>query len=127
MRPEPTTYFFFNETRRCLIADNSKIANNFFTRLKGLLGTKSLESGKGLFIIPCSQIHMFGMKYPIDVVFIDKSNNVVGLVERIAPGRVSPSFRKSVGCLELPAGTISATGTALGDVVRQGIAPYAKP
>lgn len=116
--------YFFNRTRGRLIADNAKVANNFFLRLKGLLGTDSLPAGTGLFIGPCPQIHMFGMKYPIDVIFIDKAGVVVGLVERIKPGQMSKSFKKSIGCIELPAGTISDTGTAIGDVIERGAAPY---
>lgn len=60
---------------------------------------------------------MFGMKYPIDAIFLDRSGQVVGLVEAIDPGAVSPVFWKSESCLELPAGTISATATAPGDRV----------
>ncbi len=107
-----------------MIADNSKVAGNFFLRLKGLLGTDSLPPATGLFIVPCSQIHMFGMRYAIDVVFMDKSNCVVGIVEQIGPGQMSKSFRKAAGCLELPAGTISDTGTAVGDIIIRGEAPY---
>ena len=91
------------------------MADNFFARLKGLLGTKNLPAGRGLLIKPCRQIHMFWMTYAIDAVFIDKENTVVGLVERIAPSKVSPMFGKATSCLELPEGTISDTGTAIGD------------
>jgi uncharacterized membrane protein (UPF0127 family) len=60
---------------------------------------------------------MFGMNYPIDAIFLDKKGTVVGLVENIGPNKVSPYFKASAGCLEVPAGTISGTGTQLGDVV----------
>jgi uncharacterized protein len=93
------------------------MADGFLSRLKGLLLTKSLPSGRGLYLSPCTQIHMFGMTYAIDAVFIDKRNQVVGLVESIGPGALSPLFMKAAGCLELPAGTISSTGTELGDML----------
>lgn len=60
---------------------------------------------------------MFGMAYPIDVVFVSRQNVVVGLVENIAPGKVSPYFKDASYCLELPAGTICDTGTGLGDAI----------
>ena len=97
------------------LASEVTIADRFHTRLMGLLGTKSLPQGRGLYLDPCNQIHMFGMTYAIDAVFIDRHHEVVGLVEAIAPGSLSPQFPKAVGCLELPAGTISSTGTQLGD------------
>ena len=60
---------------------------------------------------------MFGMGYAIDAVFIDKDWRVVGLTEEIKPGQVSAIFKNALSCLELPAGTISATTTALGDQI----------
>jgi uncharacterized protein len=60
---------------------------------------------------------MFGMTYPIDAVFLDKSGAVVGLVENIGPNKVSAYYKTARGCLELPAGTISDTGTQLGDLI----------
>jgi uncharacterized protein len=93
------------------------MADGFVSRLKGLLLTKSLPAGRGLYLSPCTQIHMFGMTYAIDAVFIDKQNAVVGLVEDIGPWGLSPLFMKATGCLELPAGTISSTGTKVGDMV----------
>jgi uncharacterized membrane protein (UPF0127 family) len=105
----------FNQSKNCQLASDASMADHFFARLKGLLGTKNLPAGRGLLIKPCRQIHMFWMTYAIDAVFIDKDNTVVGLVERIAPGQVSPMFKKATSCLELPQGTISDTGTAFGD------------
>ena len=60
---------------------------------------------------------MFGMTYAIDVIFLDANNVVVGIVSQIKPGRLSRIFWKAKGCLELPAGTISNTGTGVGDQV----------
>lgn len=116
--------FFFNQTRGTLLAGEVRVASNFFSRLKGLLGTASLAPGTGIFITPCSQIHMFGMKYSIDVVFLDKNNTVVGLAENIGPGKVSRTFIKARGCLEIPAGTASDTSTEVGDIIVVGDSPY---
>lgn len=110
-------YSFFNETRHAELASRAVIAVSFFSRLQGLLGTKSLQEGRGLFLKPCNSIHMIGMTYAIDCVFVDKTMSVVGLVENIGPFRISSLFSSAEGCLELPVGTIARTGTKLGDTL----------
>lgn len=99
------------------MASRARLARTFFTRLKGLLGTASLPQGEGLLITPCSSIHMFGMKYAIDALFLDRDLKVVGLVNSIAPGKMSKVFSNAAQCLELPAGTIESTGTECGDLL----------
>ena len=106
-----------NATRNVILASNVFEASNFFTRFKGLLGTRKLELGCGLVLIPCNQIHMFWMTYPIDALFLSKEGVVVGLSERLKPWRLSPMFKGAKSCLELPAGTISDTGTEVGDLI----------
>lgn len=116
--------YFRNRSRGTILAQEANVAKSFFARLKGLLGTRSLAGGAGLLIVPCNQIHMFGMQYAIDAVFVDPQNKIVGLVKRIGPGQVSRVFRKAHACLELPAGTIDNTMTEEGDELEEGSAPY---
>jgi uncharacterized protein len=85
--------------------------------LIGLLNRKSLNDGEGLFLTSCQSIHMFGMKFAIDAVFLDKSGVVVGILEDFAPGKMSRIFGKAKSCLELPAGTVKKSGTTIGDVI----------
>jgi uncharacterized membrane protein (UPF0127 family) len=94
-----------------------KLADGFLLRLKGLLFTKSLPSGQALYLSPCQQIHMFGMAYALDALFLSKDGKVIGLVENLKPWRMSAMHLKATGCLELPAGTISNTKTRVGDQV----------
>lgn len=108
-----------------MLASQARVADTFVSRLIGLLNTQSLERGEGLYIAPCNQIHMFGMKYAIDVVFLDKSGNVVGLCDSIPPGQFSALYSKAYGCVELPAGIIGDTNTAIGDIVETGEAELA--
>lgn len=108
---------FVNDVRETVLAENARVAKTFATRLKGLLGTSSLPAGEGLLIAPCNSIHMFGMKYAIDCVFLDADYKVVGLVENIAPGKMSRVFGSAKQCLELPAGVIAVSATELGDVL----------
>ena len=101
-------------TRGQVLAERLRPAHTHWTRLRGLLGTRSLPEGDGLWIRPCRQVHMFGMRYPIDVVFVDADQRVVGLTSDLQPGRVSPKFAGTTSVLELPAGTIVRTGLAVG-------------
>lgn len=105
-----------NATKQTVIADNGKIADTFWLRLKGLLGTKKLPPGQGLVIRPCSSIHTLGMMYSIDVLFINENNIVVKIVRNLPPGSIAAS-RESVSVIELPAGTSRNTSTDTGDLV----------
>ncbi|MBZ0185913.1 MAG: DUF192 domain-containing protein [Candidatus Obscuribacterales bacterium] len=105
----------FNRTRNTTIAETVKRADNFFTRFKGLLGTKSLPVGQGLLLSPCKQIHMIGMKYAIDAVFVDTDLKVVAVIHSIGPGQISPLIKTARSCLELPAGIAIETETVVGD------------
>lgn len=110
-------FSFFNKDRNCYVASKASWAANLFTKLRGLLGTDTLPAGEGLYLERCNQIHMFGMRYAIDVVFIDKKSRVIGLCHEIGPGRISPAYWNARGCLEVPAGTILDTGTQIGDEI----------
>jgi uncharacterized membrane protein (UPF0127 family) len=101
-------------SRGAVLAERLRPAHTHWTRLRGLLGTRSLPPGDGLWIRPCRQVHMFGMRYAIDVVFLDDTHRVVGLAPDLEPGRISPKVREATSVLELPAGTIAAAGLLAG-------------
>src|SRR5262245_44534822 len=100
-----------------LLADRLRPAHTHWSRLRGLLGTRRLEPGEGLWIKPSNQIHMFGMRYAIDLVFLDRAGRVVRLVHALTPNRISPRVAGATSVLELPAGTLERTGIAEGDLV----------
>lgn len=95
-----------------------KKADNFFSRLKGLLGVKKLESGQGMIIIPCSMIHTIGMSINIDVLFMDKAGEVIHIIEAMPPNRSSPHIKKACSVVELPAGAVGHNGVKIGDKLR---------
>ena len=106
-----------NLTRNTIIASNIKIAQSPEQRMKGLLGASDFPKGNGLVITHCQSIHMFFMKFPIDVIFCDRQNKVVGLCADIKPFCLSPIFFKASYAIELPAGTINASKTQTGDLL----------
>jgi len=103
-----------------MLADRALVADSFFLRLRGLLFRDRISPGEGLYLEPCRSIHMFGMTYAIDAVFLDAQGVVVALLENLGPGKISGIYPRAIGCLELPTGTISNTGTVLGDKLEIG-------
>ena len=106
-----------NKTKNRIIAVKATLADSFWTRGKGLLGRQSIPADEALVITQCQSIHMFFMKFPIDAVFVDKTNHVIGLVNAIRPNRLSPIFLKSSYVIELKDGMIKQTYTELGDEI----------
>lgn len=108
-----------NTTRDTVIATSVEVARSFLARGRGLMGRKALPSGFALIIYPEWSIHTFFMRLPIDVLFVDKAQTVVGLRHTMPPGRpyagVSPL--KGHYVIELPAGMLTATGTHVGDTI----------
>jgi uncharacterized membrane protein (UPF0127 family) len=104
-----------NLSRGTVLAEEAEVAETSASRRRGLLGRDRLFEGGGLLIIPCRQVHTFGMRFPIDVVFVDEALRVVRLVKRLRPGRLSPFVLRARTALELPEGTIERTGTRSGD------------
>ncbi len=103
-----------NQTRGTVLADRADMANTSATRRKGLLKHTGLEPGEGLWIAPCEGVHTFGMKFTIDVVFLNKNKKVVKTRPEMVKRRIAFSFR-AYSVLELPAGTLAQTGTVAGD------------
>ena len=104
-----------NLTREQTLVSEGRVADGEWTRLRGLIGHDPLEPGQGLLIVPCSSIHTHFMSFPIDVLFVDKTQKVVGINERLKPWRFCRLFRNVRFVIELPAGTIEQTGTKPGD------------
>lgn len=103
-----------NQTRSAVLADRADIADTSAKRRKGLLKHKGLEPGEGLWIVPCEGVHTFAMKFPIDVVFLSKQKKILKIRPDMGKARIALSLRAH-SVLELPAGTLAATGTVKGD------------
>ena len=106
-----------NRTRGTVLAERAAIAETPHARRRGLLGTDFLDDGAGILIMPCRQVHTFGMRYPIDVIFIDDSWKVKRITRRMKPRRLSCIVPASRAVIELPAARADETGTRVGDVL----------
>lgn len=81
------------------------VADRFITRLVGLLRTPGLTDNQGLLLKNCNQVHTFGMKFPIDVIFISKDGEILHLEHDMGPGKVSPHVKNAYWVLELKSGS----------------------
>lgn len=105
-----------NLTRRTVLARQAVLGTCFSTRLRGLMFRRGFEPFDGLWLSPTSEIHMFWVRFPIDLVWLDGALTVVKLTPGIRPWRLDRA-RGAVSVLELPAGVVAASGTAVGDAV----------
>ena len=100
-----------------VVATNVVVAQNMWTRFLGLMGRSELPEGEGLCIKPCNQIHMFFMRIPLDVAFVDGAGVVLHVCHTIRPWRVSRMVGKSKAAIELPAGTLLRAGIEKGSTL----------
>jgi hypothetical protein len=105
-----------NLTRHTVLATCLEVADHGETRRKGLLGRDRLCPGEGLWIVPCEAIHTFGMKFPIDLVYLDRKNQIRKLRRDVPPWRLSACL-SAHSVLELASGTIRDTQTRRGDTL----------
>jgi uncharacterized protein len=99
-----------------VLCERCEIPGSAFGRARGLLGRSGLEPGGGMLIDRAGSVHMFFMRFPIDVVFLDRDWKVVGVRHRLRPWRVAGA-RHAVAALELPAGAAAEAGIQEGDAV----------
>lgn len=107
----------FNRTRQRYLATNLAVAQTHWTRLRGLLGASESDfrNGGGLWIRPCRGVHTLAMRFPINVVYLDRSGTVVHLEPNLQPWRFAPVRLQAASVLELPSRTLAQTETTLGD------------
>jgi hypothetical protein len=116
-----------NLTRSTILASDLEVAGSLWAKFKGLMGRSSLDAGAGLWLPDSNGIHMMFMRFPIDAVFLGKpdADGDARPVVAVRPGLrawigLVPFVRGAHGVLELPVGTISASGTVPGDLVNLG-------
>ncbi len=113
-----------NPTRGTVLATSMEVASTGSKRSKGLLGRERLSPGEGLWIRPCEAVHTFWMRFPIDLVYLDRKNQIRKLASEVPPWRLSACLRAH-SVLELPSGTIRDTQTQPGDILEFSAASLA--
>ena len=107
-----------NTTRGTTLGDRIRVASSAIDRTIGLLRTPEVKPGEGLWIERSPSIHMFFMRYAIDVVFVGKDGRVTRVAQNLKPWRVVWWARGARDCLELRAGTAAESNTQAGDELR---------
>lgn len=115
--PDEAPLEAFNVTRDRMIATKVEWAGTSESRRRGLLGRESMDADEGVYIVPTQWIHMFGMRFPIDVAFLHSSGCVLHVHHGLRPNRLSRLVWRAEGALEINAGTLRATGTRVGDII----------
>jgi len=95
------------------VIQNVRKTSNFLERMRGLLGSSELKADEGLLIVPCSSVHTLGMRYAIDLVFLDKQFTIVKTVSALKPWRMAVSNASSM-VLELAADSMDTLQLSTG-------------
>ncbi len=114
-----STGYVFNRTRNAYLATSLSVAGTHWSRLRGLMGrhAASFPAGNGLWIIPSRGVHTLAMRFPIDVLYLDRDKHVVHVEENLKPWRVAKVSMQTASVLELPGNTLKSSGTAVGDEI----------
>jgi uncharacterized protein len=109
------SFIVHNRTRGSTLASNVRLADTPRSRRLGLLKHDKLEPGEGLWIYPTQAIHTFGMRFPIDVAFLDRSLRIKRIYHGLVPYRLTSFVWSAQSVLELASGSLARTGSDVGD------------
>lgn len=112
-----------NRTRRTLVGDDVRLVDTWVGRLRGYLGSDRPRRGQGILLFPCRAVHTFGMRFPLDVIFLDPEGRVLEVTANLSPGTRSGPVKEAQYVLEVPPGTIEDTQTRVGDEMSWSTAP----
>lgn len=97
-----------------LIWDSVSEANTVFSRFRGLMGKPQLLPNQALLITPCNQVHTFHMRFPIDIIYLSKYNEVLG-ISTLPPRRIGQKVKGAHHVLEAASGSAAKNDVAPGD------------
>jgi len=118
-----STGYAFNRTRNAYLATHLSIAETHWSRFRGLMGrdAENFSAGNGLWIVPSRGVHTLAMKFPIDILYLDRNKCVVHVERNLPPWRLARVSMRTVSVLELPGNTLESSGTAIGDEIEIGL------
>ena len=99
------------------ILSKVNLADSFFPRLKGLMFKKKMPLDSALLLSPSNQIHTFFMKFPIDVIYLSKDNEIIKIEPSVMPGKVLKTVKGSRSVLELCSGIAQELSLEIGQVL----------
>ena len=109
------TYCVYNQTRECFLSFGVVPADTTFARLKGLIGRLKIRSDEGLWVVPSSGVHTWGVLFPLDLIYLDDELRVIDVKEHFPIFKIAPLRISAASVLELPTHTIYSSQTQPGD------------
>jgi uncharacterized protein len=110
-----------------VLAHDVTVAESFGSRLMGLMGREQLDPDEGLWLLPCNSVHMFFMRTPLDIAYLDRQQRVVRCVPEMREWRVKLlPVPHAHSALELAPGTLSRHGIKEGDQLQMEAASAAR-
>ena len=107
-----------NINRGSVLAETLLTLRSNFTRTLRHLNQNGIPSDCALWISPCQAIYTVGMRFPVDIIFIDNRGVVVKALKNFPPNCYVESSKKAVSALELPCNRIAESGTEVGDLLQ---------
>lgn len=104
-----------NRTRNTLLGAKVTLASTWLSRLRGYIGRPEPRPGEGMLLVRCNAIHTFWMSFDLDVLFLDEKGRVLEVIESLRPWRRTRRVSGALYVLEVPPGTVEASGTQVGD------------
>jgi len=108
-------YRLVNQTRNCDLAARLRVADTWLTRGLGLIVCSGLADGEGLWLPRTASIHTIGMRFSVDVVFVDAKLNCVGIKNQLGPWRIALGPAGASATIELRSGQLTKTRVNIGD------------
>jgi uncharacterized protein len=104
-----------NQTKNIILAEDVFLAKTPLGRIKGLLGRKVFLSDQAIILDPCNSVHTFFMRFPIDIIFVDKDYKIIQILPELKPNKISRIYWNSRRVIELPVGRLNLTDTQAQD------------
>lgn len=98
-----------------VVIPHVELATRWWQRMRGLLGRSGLSTGRALYISPANSIHMFFMRFTLDLIFVDRDGVVVRIVRNLRPWRMAFGGRTAQSVFEISAGWLDEDAVRVGD------------
>ena len=99
-----------NTATEAVVAQQVELASTFGQRLRGLMGRREMPPGSAMLLYPCNAVHTCFMRFPIDIIFLDREGHVLEIVHSLPPFHFTGTVKESRLVVELPAGQAVAAG-----------------
>ena len=108
------TYLQLQNDAEPAVLLQAEAAHTFWQRLRGLMLRPPLPPGHALLLAPCAGVHMWGMRFALDIVYLDKNRKILKIVPHLRPWLGLSLCPGAWGALEMTAGEAGRLGLSPG-------------